>query len=264
MTIYLGYACALLIGLILGLMGGGGSILTVPVLVYLLGINPVTATAYSLFIVGSTSAVGTFGNYSKGIVDLKTGLVFALPSLIGTYLSRKFLIPAIPDIVFSTNAFQLTKDGLLMLLFGIVIFAVALSMLRKSNVAQAPISNKKHNLILIVSQLLLAGMLVGMVGAGGGFLFIPFLIYVAKMPVKKAVATSLLMISVNSLVGFIGSIGTIPLDWQFLLVFSLFSIIGIFFGIYLNKFIKEQQLKKGFAWFVMLMAVFILTEEILF
>jgi uncharacterized membrane protein YfcA len=264
MTIYIGYACALIIGLILGLMGGGGSILTVPVLVYLLGMNPVTATAYSLFIVGSTSAVGTFGNYSKGLVDLKTGLLFALPSLVGTYLSRKYLIPAIPEIIFSTNAFQLTKDGLLMLLFGIVIFAVALSMLRKGNSASELVPEKKHNIILIIIQLLLAGILVGMVGAGGGFLFIPFLIYVAKMPIKKAVATSLLMISVNSLIGFVGSIGTIPLDWQFLLAFSLFSIVGIFFGIYLNRFVKEKQLKKSFAWFVMLMAIFILTEEILF
>lgn len=263
MTVYFGYGCALLIGLILGLMGGGGSIMTVPVLVYIMGLNPVTATAYSLFIVGTTSAFGTVQNLKNGLVEIKTGLLFAIPSLIGVYFSRKCIVPAIPDVIFQTGGYTLSKNVFLMVLFAIVIFAASLSML-KGGAHQADADTaKEHHKAFIILQLFLAGILVGIVGAGGGFLFIPLLIYLAKLPVKKAVATSLLIIAINSLIGFTGDATTIPIDWLFLLLFTMFSIVGIFTGIYLNKFINEKQLKKGFAWFVLMMAVFILAKEII-
>lgn len=259
MTEYLGYGCALLIGLILGLMGGGGSILTVPVLVYVMAMNPVTATAYSLFIVGTTSAFGTVQNFRNRLVDVRTGFLYAIPSLIGVFLARKFIVPALPDILLSFNGFTLTKEIFLMVLFAIVIFIAALSMLRNS----APKPRDVNN-VLIVIQTFFAGILVGLVGAGGGFLFIPILIYVAKLPVKKAVATSLLIIAVNSLIGFTGDIGNIEIDWTFLLAFTFCSIIGIFTGIYLSRFVNDKQIKKSFGWFVLLMAVFILAKEIIF
>lgn len=261
MAEYLGFGCALIIGLILGLMGGGGSILTVPVLVYIIGLNPVTATAYSLFIVGTTSAFGTFQNFRKETVELKTGLLFALPSLIGVYLSRKFLVPAIPAEIFRVGDFIVTKETLLMVLFAVVIFLAALSMLRTNEPTD---DGKKHNKEAMIMQTFFAGILVGLVGAGGGFLFIPILIYIAKLPVKKAMATSLMIIAINSLVGFTGDIGNLDIDWRFLMWFTSFSIIGIFAGIYLNRYINDKQLKKAFGWFVLAMAVFILGKEILF
>lgn len=258
----LGYCCAVVIGLILGLMGGGGSILTVPVLVYIMAFNPVTATAYSLFIVGTTSAFGTFQNFRNGLVELKTGLLFAIPSLVGVYIARKFIVPAIPETIFTVGSFTLGKNMMLMLLFAIVIFIAALSMLKKNAPETETIAQRNKTMMVI--QTFLAGILVGLVGAGGGFLFIPILVYVAKLPMKKAVATSLLIIAINSLVGFTGDIGNIAIDWMFLFVFTALAVIGIFIGIYFNKFVDEKQLKKGFGWFVLLMAVFILGKEILF
>jgi uncharacterized membrane protein YfcA len=259
---YIGYGFALLIGLILGLTGGGGSILTVPVLVYLLQFNAVTATAYSLFVVGVTSAFGTIQNYRKGLVELKAGIWFALPSLAGVYLSRKFLIGAIPKIVYSNGNFVITKDATLMIGFAIVILFVAISMLRAKNERNFP--NTEKNTILTMLRLFMAGILVGLIGAGGGFLFTPLLLYVARLPMKKAVATSLLIIAINSLLGFTGDIGNIIIDWGFLVIFTAFSVGGIFIGIYLNRFVNEQQLKKGFGWFVLVMALFILAEELVF
>jgi uncharacterized protein len=259
---YLGYGFALLIGIILGLTGGGGSILTVPVLVYIMQFNAVTATAYSLFVVGTTSAFGTIQNYRKGLVESKAGLWFAVPSLAGVFLARKFLIGAIPNVVFSTGNFVLTKDSALMIGFAIIILLVAVSMLQKKSGHNYP--NAEKNKILVALRLFLAGLLVGIVGAGGGFLFTPLLLYVARLPMKKAVATSLLIIAINSLLGFTGDIGNIAIDWGFLVMFTAFSVGGIFIGIYLNRFVNEQQLKKGFGWFILVMALFILAEELVF
>src|SRR6476660_4664588 len=114
---YIGYAFALLIGLVLGLTGGGGSILTVPVLVYIMQFNAVTATAYSLFVVGATSAAGTIENFRKGLVEVKAGIWFALPSLAGVFLSRKLIIGSIPEIVYRRERFILTKDETLLIGF---------------------------------------------------------------------------------------------------------------------------------------------------
>ena len=263
MTVYFGYFCAILIGLVLGLTGGGGSILTVPVLVYIMGLNPVTATAYSLFIVGTTSAIGTLRNIKKGLVEIKTGVLYAIPSLIGVFISRKFIISTIPSEIIWSDDVIVSKDALLMLAFAMVIFAVAISILRKKDPKPGR-RERKESVFLVTLKLFFAGILVGIVGAGGGFLFTPLLLYVAKLPMKKAVATSLLIIAINSLLGFTGDIGNIAIDWMFLLTFSLFSIIGIFIGIYLNRFINEKQLKTGFAWFVLAVAVFIFTREIVF
>ena len=259
---YIGYGFAFLIGLILGLTGGGGSILTVPLLVYVMHYNPVTATAYSLFVVGATSAAGTIQNIRKGLVEIKAGLWFALPSLAGVFLSRKILIGKIPRIVYSQNGFSITRDELLMIGFAILILAVAVSMLRKRPEKNLP--DIQPNRLVTAIRLLVAGVLVGLVGAGGGFLFTPLLLYVAKLPMKKAAATSLMIIAINSLLGFTGDIGNIVIDWRFLLIFTSFAIAGIFGGIYLSRFVNDRQLKTVFGWFVLAMALFILAEELVF
>ncbi|WP_264559022.1 sulfite exporter TauE/SafE family protein [Flavobacterium sp. N2270] len=255
-----GYIGALLIGLVLGLTGGGGSMLTVPILVYILAINPVIATAYSLFIVGTTSVFGAFDNYRKGLVDFQKGFLFAIPSFVGVYLTRRFLVPVIPNEIITVNSFTLTKGTFLMLFFALIMFLAAFSMLKKKKEIKSDKETSKLNLII---QTFFIGIIIGLVGAGGGFLIIPSLVLFAKLPMKKAVGTSLFIIAMNSLIGFLGDVENLTINWIFLLSFTAISVIGIFIGSYLNKFINETQLKKGFAYFVLLMACFILFKEML-
>ena len=258
-----GYFGALLIGLILGLTGGGGSILTVPILVYVLLINPVIATAYSLFIVGTTSAFGATQNYLKGRVDIKIGIMFAIPSFIAVFLTRRYLLTILPDEILKINGVVLTKDTFLMLFFALVMLFAAYSMLKKPKLNLKEITQKKFISKLIMQNILI-GVVIGLIGAGGGFLIIPSLVLFAKLPMKKAVGTSLFIITMNSLIGFLGDIHNPELDWNFLLAFTSISVVGIFLGIYLNKFINEKQLKKGFGYFVLAMSCFILLKEFYF
>ncbi len=260
----LGYIGALLIGVVLGLIGGGGSILTVPVLVYLLMLNPVTATAYSLFVVGISSLVGAFQNIKKGLVDFKTAIVFSIPAFIAVYSTRKYIVPAIPNELFSIGDFLITKDIAIMLFFGLIMLFASISMIR----GKCPHCDNENDTIVIYNYPLIileggvVGVLTGIVGAGGGFLIIPALVMMAKLPMKKAVATSLLIIAIKSLIGFIGDIENLEIEWNFLITFTALSVIGIFLGIYLNKFIKGEKLKKVFGWFVLAMGVYILIKEI--
>ena len=254
----LGYVGALFIGLVLGLTGGGGSILTVPILVYLMSINPVTATAYSLFIVGTTSTFGAIQNYRKNLVDIKNGFIFAIPSFVAVYLTRKFIVPRIPEIIIE-SPILITKNTFLMLFFAIIMIFGALSVLKKKS--QDNNNEEKRNLILIGIQTFTIGIIIGLVGAGGGFLIIPSLILFAKLPMRKAVGTSLFIIAMNSLVGFIGDVQNLEIDWLFLLTFSAISVVGIFIGMYLTKYTNESQLKKIFAYFVLAMAAVILLKE---
>ena len=254
----LGYVGALFIGLVLGLTGGGGSILTVPILVYLMNISPVTATAYSLFIVGTTSTFGAIQNYRKNLVDIKSGFLFAIPSFIAVYLTRKYIVPRIPDIIIEAPIL-ITKNTFLMLFFAVIMIFGALSVLKKKS--QDTNNEEKRNLILIGIQTFTIGIIIGLVGAGGGFLIIPTLILFAKLPLRKAVGTSLFIIAMNSLVGFIGDVQNLIIDWRFLISFSFLSVVGIFIGMYLTKYTNENQLKKIFAYFVLLMAAVILLKE---
>lgn len=256
----IGYIGALCIGLILGITGGGGSIMTVPILVYILGFNPITATAYSLFIVGTTSAFGATQNFFKGMVDVKKGFLFAIPSFIAVYLTRRYLVPTLPDVIAKIGTFNVTKEFFLMVLFAVIMLFAALSMLKKKK-GNPLTTDKDESKILFIAQTFGVGILIGLVGAGGGFLIIPSLVFFAKLSMRKAVATSLFIIALNSLIGFLGDIQTLVIDWKFLLTFTTLSVIGIFIGIYLNKFLNEVQLKKGFGYFVLLMAMFILTKE---
>ena len=257
-----GFFSALLIGLILGLIGGGGSILTVPIFVYLLGISPLVATAYSLFVVGTTALVGAISNHKKGMVDVRTGFIFAVPAFIGVYVTRRYLLSLIPEDIFYISSFLVTKDVAIMLFFSILMLAASFFMIN----GRAEVSNTKllkYNVPLLTLEGLVVGVLTGFVGAGGGFLIIPALVFFAKLPMKKAIATSLMIISIKSLIGFIGDIQNFEIDWFFLLSFTSISVIGIFLGIYFSKFINENKLKKVFGWFVFLMALFIIIKELI-
>lgn len=262
--VILGYVGALAIGVVLGLIGGGGSILTVPVLVYLLAIEPVIATAYSLFIVGTTSLVGAIKNIRKKLVDFRTALVFAVPAFIAVYTTRKYLVPAIPEEIFTIGGFTLTKDVGIMIFFAIIMLLAAVSMIRgrKQN-GETEEQEVTYNYPMIVLEGAVVGVLTGIVGAGGGFLIIPALVLLAKLPMKKAVATSLLIIAIKSLIGFIGDVENLEIEWEFLLSFTAISVVGIFIGIWLNKFIEGSKLKKSFGWFVLIMGVYIILKELL-
>jgi uncharacterized protein len=258
----LGFISAVIIGISLGLIGGGGSILTVPALVYLLHISPVLATAYSLFVVGATSLVGSFTFMRKGLVDYKTAAVFATPSFIAVFLTRKFLVPAIPLEIFTIGDWVMTKDIAIMVFFALIMLAASISMIRNGKMKNDD-QEIKFNYPLIAIEGALVGVLTGLVGAGGGFLIIPALVLLARLPMKLAVGTSLLIIAVKSLIGFLGDIFNQPIEWQFLLIFSGLSLVGIFIGSWLSTLIDGKHLKKGFGWFVLVMAVYILGKELL-
>ncbi|HET54985.1 MAG TPA: sulfite exporter TauE/SafE family protein [Ignavibacteria bacterium] len=258
----LGYIAALFIGIALGLIGGGGSILTVPILVYLLNIDPVPATAYSLFIVGLTALVGSFTYIKRKEISFSTVFVFAVPSFMAVFLTRKFIVPAIPGELFQLGSFILTKDIFIMILFAALMIAASVSMIKKSKFSPVD-SVIKFNYPMIFFEGIAVGILTGLVGAGGGFLIIPALVILAKLPMKVAVGTSLLIIAVKSLIGFTGDIGTnLTVDWIFLFVISGLSVIGIFFGSYFSKFISNEKLKPVFGYFVLVMGIYIITREV--
>lgn len=223
-----GFSASLLIGMSLGLMGGGGSILTLPVLVYLLGLNPVTSTAYSLFVVGTTSLVGSVSYIRQQQVSYEAAFLFSVPSFLAVYLTRRYLMPIIPDPVFSTATFVLSKDAALMLLFAGVMLVASVSMIRDKKVSHQPDSlSLRSNVLMIAVDGSLVGLLTGMVGAGGGFMIIPALVLLIRLPMKMAVGTSLLITAANTLIGFWGGVASLPIDWHFLLTFSSVSILGI-------------------------------------
>lgn len=259
----LGFVGALLMGLVLGLIGGGGSILTVPIMVYFLDVNPILATAYSLFIVGITAFVGAVRNFQNQLVDFKTGIIFAIPAFIGVYIARAYFIEMIPNEIIILSA-VLQKGTAIMIFFSLIMLLASYFMIRENN-NEIKSSTLNYSKLILSIEGLVVGILTGIVGAGGGFLIIPALVLFAKLPMKKAVATSLMIIAIKSLFGFIGDLGNVNLifDWPLLILFTILAVIGIYFGIYLTKFIEGKSLKKGFGWFVLVMAFVILFKEIL-
>lgn len=259
-THILGYIGALIVGLVLGLIGGGGSILTVPLLVYLLGYNPVVATAYSLFVVGTSSMVGTFQKHREGLVDIKTGLAFSFPSFIAVYVSRRYLVPWIPDTLIAFEGYSLTKSMGIMVFFAVIMLLASLSMIKKSKLKE--LNTNEQPYIKTFFQGLAIGTITGIIGAGGGFLYVPALVIWANIPMKKAVGTSLIIVTINSLIGFMGDVQTLEIEWAFLLIFTSISIVGIILGAFLSKFISAEKLKKSFGYFILMMAVYIIFKEL--
>jgi len=260
----IGLFLAVLVGISLGLIGSGGSILTVPILVYIMGIEPVLATAYSLFIVGSTALIGGIQSARQKMVDFKTVFIFGIPSIIAVYVTRMWLVPLIPNHIISVGSFTNKTPIALMLLFAIVMILASISMIKPSKKNTNEVENKtlKYNYPLILLEGSIVGILTGLVGAGGGFLIIPALVILARMPMKLAVGTSLFIIATKSLIGFIGDLqGSEIIDWILLLKFTGSAIVGIFVGIILSKKIPGEKLKTAFGWFVLVMAIYIIIKE---
>jgi uncharacterized membrane protein YfcA len=258
----LGYIASIGIGVILGILGGGGSILSIPILVYMFQIDAVLASAYSLFIIGITSLVGAVRKYKEQHVNLKTGSLFGIPSLISIFVTRKWIMPSIPDVVLTLDSFVITKRLLILGLFAILMVLTSFSMIRKRRNREN--DDPRFRTFLIVIQGLLIGFLTGLVGAGGGFLIIPALVLLTGLPFKTAVGTSLIVISINSLIGFLGDVMNMTMDWSFLLSITLFAVIGILIGNKLSTKISQTALRKAFGWFILAMGCGILLKEIVF
>jgi len=268
----IGYLASVIIGISLGLIGGGGSILTVPVLVYLFHVDTVLATAYSLFIVGTTSLVGAAPKYRQGLVNLQTGLIFGIPSIAAVFATRKYIVPAIPDHIANIGSMELTKGVLIMTLFAVLMVFASVSMIKEKKQngnngngstppEQQPV---QYNYPMILLEGAVVGVLTGLVGAGGGFLIIPALVLFTKLPMKMAVGTSLLIIAAKSLIGFTGDLGHYQIDWKLLGSVTLLAVAGIFIGNALSKKVDGAKLKKAFGWFVLVMGFYILAKEIFF
>ena len=258
----IGYFLAVLVGISLGLIGSGGSILSVPILVYILKVEPVLATAYSLFIVGVTALVGGIQKARHKLVDFKKVLLFGIPTILAVFITRKYIVPNIPDVLFFTPSFSVTKSVFIMILFAIVMIFASIRMIKPIKIIDVE-TKREINFSQIIIQGLWIGLVAGFVGAGGGFLIIPALFFLAKTPMKIAVGTSLLIIASQSLIGFLGDLSSNrDFDWNLLFFFSLFSVVGIFIGNYISKFISGEKLKTGFGWFVLIMGFYIILKEL--
>jgi len=221
--VFTAYFLALLVGIVLGLIGGGGSILTVPILVYVLGLTPVAATAYSLFIVGVSALVGAQRFFQRGDINFKVSLYFAIPSLIGVYFCRKWIVPNLPDTILFFDLFSFQKNTFILVFFGLIMLLASLSMLFSWKLSA---KNRDNNFLLIALDGIIVGIITGFVGAGGGFLIIPALLFLTNVSMKEAVGTSLLIIAIKSILGFTAELNN-AIDWNLLLLFTAFSILGI-------------------------------------
>lgn len=257
-----GYFFAIIIGLVLGLIGGGGSILSVPVFVYIFKLDAVTATAFSLFVVGVTSSVGSVNFIKRKIVDFRVALLFGLPSVLGIIFSRRLVLPHLPHYIINRWGIVLTKEMFILLLFAVLMLISSIKMIKKTDRERIR-KSEKPNYTLLVSQGVLVGIVTGLVGAGGGFLIVPALVMLLGISMKEAVATSLFIISFNSLIGFATSLDKIEVNWQFLLSFTALSVVGIIIGVNFAKKIDSRKLKPLFGWVVLIMGIWIIINELI-
>jgi uncharacterized membrane protein YfcA len=259
----LGYIASLFMGVVLGLMGGGGSILTVPIMVYLFGLSPTVATGYSLFVVGTTALIGSSLYIRKGDVDFKAGVFFAVPSMIGVHVSRSLVLPAIPEVIASFPGFTLTREILVMATFAVLMIAASYSMIAKKKGQNQTADASSTRVAPLVTQGFVVGIVAGFVGAGGGFLIIPALVLFAGLSMRIAVGTSLMIIALQSLAGFSGDLARgAEVNWPLLGTVAAIAAAGIVAGSSIAHKIKEQKLKSAFGWFVLAMGSGILIEQI--
>ena len=257
----IGYAASILIGVVLGLLGGGGSILSIPILVYFFEVEPVMASAYSLFIVGVTSLAGAIPKYRQQLVNLKMGIMFGIPSIITTFLTRLLVVPEIPDVVFRLGDYDITRRMLILGLFAILMVLASIPMIRGKR--EVTSNNKRFRIVLVAVEGIVIGFLTGLVGAGGGFLIIPALVLLTGLRFKTAVGTSLFIIAINSLSGFTGDLLNHAMDWRLLLTITALAVIGILVGTRLTGRIPGTRLRQAFGWFTLVTGCYMIVREFL-
>ncbi|HEU5292265.1 MAG TPA: sulfite exporter TauE/SafE family protein [Cyclobacteriaceae bacterium] len=256
----IGFIACIFIGVILGILGGGGSILSIPILVYLLHIDAVMASAYSLFIVGTTSLIGAIPKYKDHLVNVRTGILFGLPSILTIFFTRKWIMPAIPDVIIQSESFILTKRVLILGVFALLMILASYSMIKPQKEIES--ENQRFRIVLVIIEGMIIGFLTGLVGAGGGFLIIPALVLLTGLKFKTAVGTSLFIIAINSLIGFLGDVLNYEIPWVFLLSVTSLAVVGILIGNRVSKSISASRLRKSFGWFVLVMGCWILVKEL--
>ena len=264
---YIGYFGAVVVGLLVVLIGAGGSILTVPVLVYLFHLSPVIATGYALLIVGTTSIISTLSYIRRKFVNYRIAFIFGVPSVTAVYLTRRFMLPAIPDELFTIGSTAVSKDSFLMLLMGGLIFVSATTMVlvkRKYETDEEPNLNTFYYTRMILIEGLIIGVLTGLVGTGGGFMIIPALVFLCNLPIKTAIGTALLIASAKSGIGFVGEMSINPdIDYELIFKFTGFALVGIAVGTYLSDKISGYKLRNYFGYFLYLVGAIILLNELL-
>lgn len=262
--IILGYFAAIIMGLTLGLMGAGGSILTLPILVYLLKIDPVTASGYSLLIVGSTALFGAYQYHRTNLINYKITFLFSIPAIIAVYFTRTILVPSIPKEIEIFNFIFLSKDSFIMILFAGLMVISAFMMIRNSKGFKPKNESNPLKLFILISlEGLFVGIITGVVGAGGGFLIIPALVLLTGLNMKAAVGSSLLIIALKSLIGFIGDIQNgITINYYLITLFLLCSIIGMIIGTKISNYFSSDKLKKFFGYFTLILSTIIITMEL--
>ena len=258
----LGYAGAVLTGLILGLLGGGGALMSIPVLVYLFHIEASVATGYSLFLIGVTASIGALQTIRHKLVDAQAVLYYGIPSVITVYSVRRFLIPNLPNNLFAIGSYVVDKNHFILFLLSVVMVIAGYKMIVSQEPEQKELAESGIDRIKLPIYAVFVGAFLGLVGAGGGFLMIPALVYFGNLPMKRAVGTSIVLVAINSFIGFLGDVHSSQhMDWKFLFLFSAFSVTGVFGGFYLQNKIDGTRLKKYFGGFMMAMALFIMVKE---
>ncbi|MEZ4361295.1 MAG: sulfite exporter TauE/SafE family protein [Kofleriaceae bacterium] len=246
--LFIALALSSLIGVALGLLGGGGSILTLPILTYVVGMNTKAAIASSLFVVAVTSAFGAVAHARAGRVRWRTGLLFGAAGMVGAFLGGR--------------AAAYLPGRLLMVLFAAMMVATAVAMLRGRK-AGGPAEVRELAVGKVLIEGVVVGLVTGIVGAGGGFLVVPALVLLGGLGMETAVGTSLVVIAMKSFAGFYGHLGHVDLDWRLTLLVTLFAVLGSFLGGRLAGKVPPTALRKGFGVFVLLMAALVLSKELL-
>ena len=270
MTWLIGHFLAVCIGISLGLLGGGGSVLALPILVYVMGVAPKSAIAMTLIIVGAVSLLGTLPHWKRGNINLKTAFIFGSATMIGAFLGAR-----LATMPFVTGSFQ-------MLLFAMMMLLAAGLMIRRSLKAESPKQNAhgtgeqnsretdleiysepvcKYCWLWLLTEGIGVGVLTGLVGVGGGFAIVPALVLLGNVPMKEAIATSLLIISLNSVAGLLGYLGHISIDWPLTVSFTFAAALGSIAGGYLAQFVPAKHLQKGFGYFLLAVATFVLIQN---
>ena len=261
MILIIGYVLSFFTGIVINLLGGGGSIMTVPILVYLFSVDPYLATSYSMFLVGLSSWLATIDNAKKKMIIYKLAFVFALPDLIVTYLIRKFLLPILPNVIFTYDNITLTKQSSIMLIFASLMMVASVNSLR-SKKEPSTIRPTEFNYPLIIIQGMLVGLVTGLVGAGGGFLIIPAFVIASKVPMNIAIYTSSLVIAISTTIGFIGDFNPqIDINWKFLLIYTAITISGVFAINPFKKKIGNHALRKTFGYLIFILSLVIFYIE---
>lgn len=255
----IGYIAIACIGLLLGSIGAGGSMLAIPVLVYIFLLDMETASAYAMFLVGVTSLAGALVKQREDVILARRGLLFAIPSLIASFATRKWLITFVPDVIGGANSISSTKDSLLLTLFSILMMSSSFLMLRRKSTKEAVTRRVRGRPLMVAG--LVVGVVAGLAGAGGGFLILPSLVFFAGLPFTAAVRTTLFIIAANCLAGFCGDVLNHTIDWSFLLGLTALAISGLLLGYWSTKKLRPLSAQNTFGWLTLGIGVWILIKE---